>query len=65
MNVGKRSTLTLARKVGDPVPDDDEIDGRAKRQRDPFTGKIIGPEVEVKLPRLSFLDRRFGWEPKT
>lgn len=62
MNVGKRTTFDNARRIGDE-PEEDH-DGRADRERDPVTGRIIGTLSVVKLARVPFLERRFSWEPK-
>lgn len=53
MNVGKRSTLTLAQT-------------RTIEQRAAIAAAVASDPEErvVKMPELRFLQNRFGWEPK-
>lgn len=60
MNVGKRSKLANATRVGEP----EEDERPAERERDPVTGRIIGTLNVVKMPELKFLSNRLSWELK-
>lgn len=53
MNVGKRAKLTLAQT-------------RTVEQRAAIAPAVASDPEErvVKMPPLTFLDRRFDWEPK-